>query len=296
MPIGVVPTGDKKEDGVTVKTESTDAAGNQFGLRLDQYGKKPAALKNKTAANMTRDWTDQETLLLLEGLEMYKDDWNKVCEHVGSRTQDECILHFLRFDFNINLFISLLTYCKCFCLRLPIEDPYLEDDGTYLGPLAYQPIPFSKAGNPIMSTVAFLASVVDPRIAASAAKAAMEEFAAIKDEVPASMMDAHFKNVETTNKAGKFDPFAGLATSGIAGTAPEKEKEEVPEAEKTPAAAGEDVEMKDATKKDGEFFQNIFLIVELVKFVKFSDMLFVNNCFGTLCQKISVLMQFSSGF
>lgn len=25
-----------------------------------------------------RDWTDQETLLLLEGLEMFKDDWNKV--------------------------------------------------------------------------------------------------------------------------------------------------------------------------------------------------------------------------
>lgn len=52
--------------------------------------------------------------------------------------------------------------------------------GGALGPLAYQPIPFSKAGNPIMSTVAFLASVVDPRVAASAAKAAMEEFAKIK--------------------------------------------------------------------------------------------------------------------
>lgn len=49
-----------------------------------------------------------------------------------------------------------------------------------MGPLAYQPIPFSKAGNPIMSTVAFLASVVDPRVAASAAKAAMIEFANIK--------------------------------------------------------------------------------------------------------------------
>ena len=36
------------------------------------------------------------------------------------------------------------------------------------------------SGNPIMSTVAFLASVVDPRVAAAAAKAAMEEFAKIK--------------------------------------------------------------------------------------------------------------------
>ena len=56
----------------------------------------------------SRDWTDEETLLLLEAMEMYKDDWNKVSDHVGTRTQDECILHFL---------------------RLPIEDPYLEDEG-----------------------------------------------------------------------------------------------------------------------------------------------------------------------
>lgn len=55
--------------------------------------------------------------------------------------------------------------------------------GGALGPLGYQPIPFSKAGNPIMSTVAFLASVVDPRIASTAAKAAMEAFAEIKVSV-----------------------------------------------------------------------------------------------------------------
>lgn len=244
---------DKKDDPATpgtpatattpaeaIKSETGTAAAadpnGQFGLRLDQYAKKPSAMRNKTAASMSRDWTEQETLLLLEGLEMYKDDWNKVCEHVGSRTQDECILHFL---------------------RLPIEDPYLEDDNTYLGPLSYQPIPFSKAGNPIMSTVAFLASVVDPRIAASAAKAAMEEFAAIKDEVPATMMDAHLKNVEKSSFGGKFDPYAGLSTSGIAGTDPDEEKGrdegKLPGAAPggTPATPGApDVEMKDVSKKD----------------------------------------------
>lgn len=74
-----------------------------------RYSRRAAVLQNKTAANLVRDWTEQETLLLLEGLELYKDDWNKVCDHVGSRTQEECILHFL---------------------RLPIEDPYLEDFET----------------------------------------------------------------------------------------------------------------------------------------------------------------------
>nr|NVI75800.1 moira [Cucujiformia] len=188
------------------KTENGEPI-SSFGLKLDQYAKKPAALRNKNAASMTRDWTEQETLLLLEGLEMYKDDWNKVCEHVGSRTQDECILHFL---------------------RLPIEDPYLEDPeaGGALGPLAYQPIPFSKAGNPIMSTVAFLASIVDPRVAAAAAKSAMNEFASIKEEVPAAVMDAHLKNVEASSAEGKYDPAANLALTNIAGTVPDKEDED----------------------------------------------------------------------
>ena len=52
--------------------------GTEFGLRTDQYDKRNAALKKSTAATASRDWTEQETLLLLEGLEMYKDDWNKV--------------------------------------------------------------------------------------------------------------------------------------------------------------------------------------------------------------------------
>nr|MBE5726378.1 moira [Cucujiformia] len=221
------------------KTENGEPI-SSFGLKLDQYAKKPAALRNKSAASLTRDWTEQETLLLLEGLEMYKDDWNKVCEHVGSRTQDECILHFL---------------------RLPIEDPYLEDPeaGGALGPLAYQPIPFSKAGNPIMSTVAFLASIVDPRVAAAAAKSAMNEFASIKEEVPAAVMDAHLKNVEASSAEGKYDPAANLALTNIAGTIPDKEeedkvkKEDIKDEEKSDEKKnGEEVEDKVAVKEKTE--------------------------------------------
>lgn len=77
-----------------------------------------------------------------------------------------------------------------------------------------------------MSTVAFLASIVDPRVAAAAAKSAMIEFANIKDEVPAALMDAHMKNVEASSTEGKFDPTAGLALSGIAGTVPDKDEED----------------------------------------------------------------------
>uniref|UniRef100_A0A8C9ZLW7 SWI/SNF related BAF chromatin remodeling complex subunit C2 n=1 Tax=Sander lucioperca TaxID=283035 RepID=A0A8C9ZLW7_SANLU len=176
------------------KVKEKPADLQNFGLRTDMYSKKTGS---STASSM-REWTEQETLLLLEGLEMYKDDWNKVSEHVGSRTQDECILHFL---------------------RLPIEDPYLEDNSSSLGPLAYQPVPFSQAGNPVMSTVAFLASVVDPRVASAAAKSALEEFSRMKEEVPAALVEAHVRRVEEAARvSGRQDPLYGLEGSGIAGT------------------------------------------------------------------------------
>lgn len=43
---------------------------------------------------------------------------------------------------------------------------------------------------------------------------------------------------------GKFDPTAGLASSGIAGTAPDKDDEENKQ-------ANADEEMRDVSKKDG---------------------------------------------
>jgi len=94
-----------------------------------------------------------------------------------------------------------------------------------------------------MSTVAFLASVVDPRVAASAAKSAMEEFARIKDEVPTVIMDAHMKNVKESAEEKSDDPVkTSLEKSGIAGTETEKEVEK--------ESAGEDAEKKTDSKDD----------------------------------------------
>ncbi|XP_078542357.1 SWI/SNF complex subunit SMARCC2 isoform X2 [Lissotriton helveticus] len=213
------------------KEKPTDL--QNFGLRTDMYSKKNTLSKSKAAASATRDWSEQETLLLLEALEMYKDDWNKVSEHVGSRTQDECILHFL---------------------RLPIEDPYLEDSESSLGPLAFQPIPFSQSGNPVLSTVAFLASVVDPRVASAAAKSALDEFSKMKEEVPTALVEAHVRKVEEAAKiTGKQDPSFGLESSGIAGTAYDEteriEETAVEETRAEPPPIEEKKEAKEPTRE-----------------------------------------------
>ncbi|KAJ3001688.1 hypothetical protein HKX48_002763, partial [Thoreauomyces humboldtii] len=112
-------------------------------------------MEDKLAKHAAEDeWSEQETLLLLEGIELFEEDWSKVSDHVGTRTRDQCILKFL---------------------QLPIEDPYLGVKGSELGPLQYQRIPFSAADNPVLSLTAFLASVVHPKVAAAAANAAVEE-------------------------------------------------------------------------------------------------------------------------
>lgn len=151
----ITSTSDSNKQGESCLTDSKPPQSiSEAGLKTDQYAKQLAAMKAKGAAP-GRDWDEQETLLLLEAMEMYKDDWNRVADHVGTRTLDECIMRWI---------------------QLPIQDPFLEEgDGatSVLGPLAYQPVPFSQAGNPVMSTVAFLQSVVHPQIASAASKAAL---------------------------------------------------------------------------------------------------------------------------
>jgi SWI/SNF related-matrix-associated actin-dependent regulator of chromatin subfamily C len=105
-------------------------------------------------------WTDEELLLLLEGLEMYDDDWNKVSDHVGTRTREECVLKFL---------------------QLEIEDDYVEPDPkqkdpglavTYVGEGR---VPFNQIENPVLSVMAFLAGLADPTVTAAAAGKSVEE-------------------------------------------------------------------------------------------------------------------------
>ncbi|KAK5162581.1 hypothetical protein LTR04_003354 [Oleoguttula sp. CCFEE 6159] len=106
-------------------------------------------------------WTDGETLLLLEGLELFDEDWNSVSDHVGSRTREECVLKFL---------------------QLEIEDKYLEPEPAVessmpgsLGWLSGGRVPFCQADNPVMSVMGFLAGLADPNVTAAAAGKSVEE-------------------------------------------------------------------------------------------------------------------------
>ncbi|KYR02160.1 myb domain-containing protein [Tieghemostelium lacteum] len=104
------------------------------------------------------EWSDQETLLLLEALDIYSDSWTDVADHVGTKTKEQCLLHFL---------------------RLPIEDSYLEDNITKSTSNGiHRDLDYSshsaELNNPVLSLISFLSSATSPLIASVAAKAASD--------------------------------------------------------------------------------------------------------------------------
>ncbi|KAF6764153.1 SWI/SNF complex protein [Ephemerocybe angulata] len=134
------------------------------------------------------DWSDQEILLLLEAVEMWRST-------VGSRSAQQCLRKFL---------------------ELPIEDPYLNTEGS-MGPLRFGRIPFEQADNPVMSVVAFLAGVVNPAVASEAAKTALHELTsggektakAEGEEGEAAAEDQEAKNKEDDKMDEDRPPKAG---------------------------------------------------------------------------------------
>ncbi|KAG7089670.1 hypothetical protein E1B28_011330 [Marasmius oreades] len=147
------------------------------------------------------DWTDQELLLLLEGVEMYDDDWGKVEEHVGTRTAQQCIRKFL---------------------ELPIEDPYLNTEAS-MGPLRFGRVPFEQADNPVMSVVAFLAGVVAPGVAAEAAKTALHELTS-KEESEADKKEGAGKADAMDEDAGSSSKQGSVAPGNMSVDQPVGEK------------------------------------------------------------------------
>jgi len=160
---------------------------------------EPAGDGKAAAAGATgRPWTDHEELLLLEGLELHKDNWAEVAEHVGSRSQLECVVHFV---------------------QLPVDATLHEReggprDGAGNGSAPAEPLcVLADAGNPIMAQIAFLAGVVGPKVAAAAAEKALE---VLRKTSPALVAGSHLASEEKGAKIPANFPAPGPAAAGAA--------------------------------------------------------------------------------
>lgn len=157
-------------------------------------------------------WTQEETLLLLEGLETLDDDWNSVADHVGTKTREQCVMKFLQME---------------------IEDKYEEPEIIQQEPgmsqsqkfirdldaLSHGRIPIHQADNPILSVVSFLAGLA-----------------------PANVTEAAIASGRSVNEMRRIlqDKIENAPTASDKG----KEKEG------TPATAGANVKNEDAMQID----------------------------------------------
>ncbi|KAF8022460.1 hypothetical protein BT93_F0081 [Corymbia citriodora subsp. variegata] len=127
--------------------------------------------------DMKADWTEKETLHLLEALMHYGDDWKRVAHHVGGRTEKECVTKFIKLPFAEEL----------------VSDPYSGDiDGKYNTVKGNNDVefgnesstmstpskrmcltPLADASNPIMAQAAFLSALAGVEVAEAAAQAAV---------------------------------------------------------------------------------------------------------------------------
>ncbi|XP_062182515.1 SWI/SNF complex subunit SWI3C homolog [Phragmites australis] len=133
---------------------------------------------NDGSENDSDRWTDEETLLLLEGIEKYNNNWDDIAGHVGTKSKAQCIYHFIRLPVEDGLLENV---------EIPAPMPFREQSNGYPhsnsnGSASGNPLqsfqhgnqlPFINSSNPVMSVVAFLASAIGPRVAASCAHEAL---------------------------------------------------------------------------------------------------------------------------
>ncbi|KAF8819698.1 SWIRM domain-containing protein [Cardiosporidium cionae] len=175
------------------------------------------------ATGIDGEWSAKEVEKLIEGIELFKDNWEAVARHIGTgKTPHQCV----------SFFISI-----------PIKEPFMSASASQ-DPLSSVPvtktIPFRTMSNPLMAQLAFLASIVHPKVAACAAKAAFDslveagcsprEGAPLLGEPPGLGEDASLPSASPSpislTKLHSQDPFAHCkekeGISGVDTSAPQK--------------------------------------------------------------------------
>ncbi|KAK9113134.1 hypothetical protein Scep_020653 [Stephania cephalantha] len=134
-------------------------------------------------------WTDQETLLLLEALELFGENWNEIAEHVATKSKTQCILHFL---------------------QMPIEDTFLEGGDGF-------EISAQEKSDPVLSEN-HASSAKDSHETLVDKSATSNDTSTLKESTEAKMGDDHLSTLSVSaetkiSKDGPSTPKESLETT-----------------------------------------------------------------------------------
>ncbi|KAK7282509.1 hypothetical protein RIF29_11347 [Crotalaria pallida] len=148
--------------------------------KIAQFDPLPYFRSVEISEETKTEWSEKESLCLLEAITHYGDDWRSVAQHVGGRTEKDCVSHFLKLPFGDQFLQS--------------QDPAMTEDNEPSKRMSLTPL--SNASNPIMAQAAFLsvlAGLGASQAAAQAAVATLSDMLAL--HLTAVVLQMHFKNL-----------------------------------------------------------------------------------------------------
>ncbi|KAK3232089.1 hypothetical protein Dsin_003970 [Dipteronia sinensis] len=137
------------------------------------------------------DWTDKDTLQLLEAIMHYGDDWRKVAQHVGGRSEKDCITHFIKLRFGE----ELIDHSDLGEVDNNV-DGGLESVGTTSPNKRMRLSPLADASNPIMAQAAFLSALAGIETAETAARAAVKTLSEVDNRASKGSLGSFPRNTK----------------------------------------------------------------------------------------------------
>uniref|UniRef100_A0A7N0ZVI8 SWI/SNF complex subunit SWI3B n=1 Tax=Kalanchoe fedtschenkoi TaxID=63787 RepID=A0A7N0ZVI8_KALFE len=224
------------------------------------------------------NWSDKETLHLLEAIFHYGDDWKRVAEHVGGgRTEKDCVARFIKLPIGQEL------------VRQPGPeefdnigeqdfDPDCDETSTPMKRMRLTPL--ADASNPVMAQAAFLSALAGAKVAESAAQAAVAalsdgNYVVARRSAGTLSNNAMSKAADITSNGDKTSG-SGLAdvVHGSVNSALEKEQKDVERA----ILSITDVQMKQIHENIEEFEEfDLHVEKERKRLQQMKDLLFADQ-------------------
>ncbi|KAJ8772542.1 hypothetical protein K2173_027719 [Erythroxylum novogranatense] len=203
------------------------------------------------------DWTEKETLQLLEAIMHYGDDWRKVAQNIAGRSEKDCVSHFMKLpsgeEFASHTDIGDVDNKYNEIVGPTDADREIESIASSVPNKRLRLTPLADASNPIMAQAAFLSALAGVDIAEAAACAAVStltevEYGESKEYLPSTIQDRrHQDTAVASNGDSNLDAFERACLD--ANSLLEKEELDVERAISTIV----EVQMKDIQHKINHF-------------------------------------------
>ncbi|XP_043699645.1 SWI/SNF complex subunit SWI3B [Telopea speciosissima] len=158
------------------------------------------------------DWTDKDTLHLMEAILHYGDDWKKVSHHVGGKSEKECVSRFIKLSFGEE-FVGPTgsgELDKYYQTKDQSDAETVAENNVFSSLTKRRRLtPLADASNPIVAQVAFLSAVVGSEVAEAAARGAV---VALSEVDLTNTQEGH--NVRISSNTDKARPEESGTTNG----------------------------------------------------------------------------------